>query len=106
MEGDDIEFLKSELREFDHQIFKLSETNMALKELNDDDSESIIWENEEAIQIKKDKIWEIVKRFGSWHPDLPSTIPFTYNQIEEANGGVILSTERIIQILESEWKLK
>lgn len=56
--------------------------------------------------VKKDKIRDIVRRFGSRHPDLPSTIPFTYNQIEEANGGQTLSFERIVQILETERKLK
>lgn len=77
--------------------------------MKDDQSEEIleiIEENEQAIDIKKSKIWEIVKRFGSCHPDLPSSIPFMYNQIEEANGGNPLSIERIVQILETEWKIK
>ena len=101
--------MKSELRELDHQIFKLTETNNAIRSsdtFEKNEVDEICKENEEAIQIKKDRIWDFVKRFGSRHPDLPSTIPFTYNQIEEANGGQPLPFEWIVQILEAEWKLK
>jgi len=58
------------------------------------------------MEIKWSKIWEIVKWFGSRHPDLPSTIPFTYNQIEEAHGGEPLTTARILDILNKERQIK
>ena len=112
MEGDDIEYMSTQMKELDKQVFKLQDSNKYLQKegkesgLEEEEIEEICNENEEAIVKKLEEIKRFAKRFKPDDERLPLIIPFCFNMLpEEMRNGKIIDIGKVLKEIEKREKI-